>query len=190
MKFAKFVSGVLFAVTALASTCHAAEVAGVKVDEKVSASGKDLTLNGAGLRSIAFFKVYVASLYLPSKSTNPSQILDSLTTARMNLRVMRDIDADTLYGALKEGFNNNVPESEVAAMQPRMQQFAAIMRKVGATHPGDVITIDFHQDNVSLGLNGNSLGTLAAPRFGRHLLSIWLGEHPVESGLKKALLGS
>jgi long-chain acyl-CoA synthetase len=64
------------------------------------------------------------------------------------------------------------------------------MRKVGSSHPGDVITLDFHADNVSIAMNGNNLGTLAAPRFGRALLSIWLGERPVESGLKKALLGS
>lgn len=190
MKFVKFVSGALFAVMAFVSTAHAAEVAGVKVDEKVHANGQDLALNGAGLRSIAFFKVYVASLYLPSKSNNATQILDSMTTARMNLRIMRDIEADTLYGALKEGFNANVPESEMAVMQPRLQQFAAIMRKVGSSHPGDVITLDFHADNVSIAMNGNNLGTLAAPRFGRALLSIWLGERPVESGLKKALLGS
>lgn len=190
MKFVKAISAALFAVMAFSTLAHATEVAGIKVDEKIHANGQDLTLNGAGLRSIAFFKVYVASLYLPAKSNSAPQILDSMTTARMNLRIMRDIEADTLYGALKEGFNANVPESEMSAMQPRLQQFAAIMRKVGSSHPGDVITIDFHADNVTLAMNGNNLGTLAAPRFGRALLSIWLGEHPVESGLKKALLGS
>lgn len=190
MKLLKKIACMLCIGIAFVAAAQATEVAGVKLDEKVSANGQDLVLNGAGLRSIAFFKVYVASLYLPAKSTNPTQILDSMTTARMNLRVMRDIEADTLYGAMKEGLNNNVPEADLGAMQTRLQQFAAIMRKVGAAHPGDTITIDLHADNVSLAMNGNALGTLAAPRFGKALLSIWLGERPVESGLKKALLGS
>lgn len=190
MKFLQRTASLFAIALALMSSAQAMEVAGVKVDEKTTANGQDLVLNGAGLRSIAFFKVYVASLYLPAKSNNATQLLDSMTTARMNLRIMRDIEADTLFGALKEGLNANVPESELAAMQGRLQQFGAIMRKVGASHPGDTITLDFHADNVSIAMNGNNLGTLAAPRFGRALLSIWLGDRPVESGLKKALLGS
>ena len=40
----------------------AAEVAGVKLDDKMSVGGQELVLNGAGIRTKAFFKVYVGSL--------------------------------------------------------------------------------------------------------------------------------
>jgi hypothetical protein len=46
---------VLFAVQA-----RAVEVAGVKVDERIKLGAGELVLNGAGLRTRAFFKVYVA----------------------------------------------------------------------------------------------------------------------------------
>ena len=49
----------------------AAEVGGVKLDDKASVGGKELVLNGAGVRTRAIFKVYVGSLYLPAKATTP-----------------------------------------------------------------------------------------------------------------------
>ncbi|MBP7668921.1 MAG: chalcone isomerase family protein, partial [Burkholderiaceae bacterium] len=51
------------ALLALAGPVMAAEVAGVKLQEKVSVGGKDLVLNGAGVRTRMVFKVYVAALY-------------------------------------------------------------------------------------------------------------------------------
>ena len=50
--------GMLFAVGV-----QAAEVGGVKLEDKVAVGGKDLVLNGAGIRTRAIFKVYVGSLY-------------------------------------------------------------------------------------------------------------------------------
>ena len=40
----------------------AADVGGVKLDDKMSVGGQELVLNGAGIRTKGFFKVYVGSL--------------------------------------------------------------------------------------------------------------------------------
>lgn len=45
----------------------AAEVAGVKLEDKASLGGKELVLNGAGLRTRFMLKIYVAGLYLAEK---------------------------------------------------------------------------------------------------------------------------
>ena len=60
---------------ALTNSSGAAELAGVKIDDKVklSASGPDLVLNGAGLRTRYQFKVYVAALYLPEKKPDAAR---------------------------------------------------------------------------------------------------------------------
>ena len=47
----------------------AAEVAGVKLEDKVRVANSELALNGAGLRKRAFFQVYAIGLYLPEKTT-------------------------------------------------------------------------------------------------------------------------
>ena len=53
-----------------AAPIYAAEVGGVKLDDKVAVGGQELALNGAGVRSRVMFKVYVGSLYLPAKAAD------------------------------------------------------------------------------------------------------------------------
>ncbi|HET7200732.1 MAG TPA: chalcone isomerase family protein, partial [Burkholderiales bacterium] len=59
----------------LAAPGLAAEVAGVKVDERVELGPGELVLNGAGLRTRVFFKIYVAGLYLAEKRTHAEEVL-------------------------------------------------------------------------------------------------------------------
>ncbi len=59
----------------LSAPVLAAEVGGVKLDAKASVGGQELVLNGAGIRTKVFFKVYVASLYLPAKATDLAGVL-------------------------------------------------------------------------------------------------------------------
>jgi len=46
---------------------QAAEVAGVKLEDRAKVGAADAVLNGAGLRKRAFFNVYAIGLYLPDK---------------------------------------------------------------------------------------------------------------------------
>jgi long-chain acyl-CoA synthetase len=62
--------GALLFLAFVATPALAAEVAGIKVDEHVKLESVELVLNGAGLRTKAFFKVYVAGLYLAERKAN------------------------------------------------------------------------------------------------------------------------
>ena len=168
---------------------RAAEVAGVKVEEKTVLQGKELVLNGAGLRTKVFFKVYVAALYLPQKTGNAATVLDGNEPVRMNLRLMRDLDADTLYGALNDGLQPNLQAGELAGLQPFLDQLSILMKKLVSIRSGDTVTLDFTAEGLVVSLNGELRGTVAGSRQARRLLSIWLGSRPVEESLKKSLLG-
>ena len=168
---------------------RAAEVAGVKVEEKTALQGKELVLNGAGLRTKVFFKVYVAALYLPQKTGNAATVLEGNEPVRMNLRLMRDLDADTLYGALNDGLQPNLQAGELATLQPFLDQLSVLMKKLVSIRSGDTVTLDFTSEGLVFSLNGELRGTVAGSRQARRLLSIWLGSRPVEESLKKSLLG-
>ena len=56
---------------ALALPVCAAEVAGVKIDDKASVAGADLALKGAGLRKRLFFDVYAMGLYVADRKADP-----------------------------------------------------------------------------------------------------------------------
>ena len=169
---------------------HAAEVAGVKVEERISVAGSELVLNGAGLRTKVFVKVYVGALYATQKSTNATALLDSTAPRRMTMRLMRDVDSDALYGALADGLKANNSEAELAALKAQVDQFAAIMKKIGNAKTGDIVAIDFNAGGVAVSFNGEARGQVASAPFAKALLRVWLGDNPVDASLKKALLGA
>ncbi len=169
---------------------HAAEVAGVRVDDRIKVGGSELVLNGAGLRSKLFLKVYVGALYVGEKAATPAAIYDSPQLRRMSLRLLRDLDADSLHSALEDGLKSNHTAAELADMKAQAEQLAGIMKAIGKAREGDTISIDFSVEGVTIGLNGQMRGKVAGPGFAKALLKVWLGDKPADAALKKALLGS
>lgn len=179
----------LLAVWVAACAVKAAEVAGIKIDDKAQVGGQELVLNGAGLRTKFFIKVYVGALYVAQKTNSPAAILDNSSPRRMVMRMVREMDADSLYGALDEGLRNNLNVAELAELRPQAEQLGAIMKGIGTVKEGDSIAIDFGAAGIEVGLNGKPRGRVDGAAFGRALLKVWLGEQPADASLKKALLG-
>lgn len=179
----------LLAAWLAAATAPAAEVAGVRIDDKIQSGGQELVLNGAGLRTKFFVKVYVGALYVAQKTDSPAAIIDNPSPRRMLLRMLREMDAESLYGALDEGLRNNLTAAELALLKPQAEQLGVIMKAIGTVKEGDSITIDFGATGVEVGLNGKTRGKVESAAFGKALLKVWLGEQPADASLKKALLG-
>ena len=180
----------LLAALIAAPLAQAVEVAGVKVDDQVKVGASELVLNGAGLRTKVFVKVYIGALYVAQKTNAPAALLDATTPRRMSLRMMRDVDSDSLYGALRDGLKDNNSEAELAALKEGpTEQFAELMKKIGNVKNGDTVALDFTADGVGVSLNGEARGKVAGASFARALLKVWLGDNPVDGSLKKALLG-
>jgi hypothetical protein len=172
----------------LALPALAAEVGGVKLEDRASLGGKDLVLNGAGIRTKLVFKVYVCSLYLPAKAGNLAAVLAS-DPRRVQLNLLRDLSADDLAGALADGIKETSSAEQAAAVKAQTDQLLSIMKSVGQAKTGDVVTMDFVGGETRIGFNGQSKGTIAGEPFNAALMRIWLAERPVQADLKKALLG-
>ena len=174
----------------VASGAYAAEVAGVKLDDSQRVASGELVLNGAGLRSKLFIKLYVAALYLPQKANAAAAVLDAPGPRRMQLRLLRDIGAETLHGALEDGLANNNTAVELDAIKAQSEQFGTLMKGLGKVKEGDGVTLDFAAEALVVSLNGEVRGKVAGAAFGKALLKVWLGEKPADAALKKALLGN
>lgn len=172
----------------LAPALHAAEIAGVRVEERAQAGAAELVLNGAGVRTRLFFKVYVAALYAPKKTNAAAALIDAREPRRIVLHLLRDLDADTLFGALQEGLRKNLAEAELARLKADTDQFERLMRGIGNARKGDVITLDF-AEATGVAFNGQARGSVGGADFARALLKVWLGDQPVDAALKQALLG-
>jgi long-chain acyl-CoA synthetase len=179
-----------FALTALAfcGVAFAAEIGGVRLDDKVSVGGQELVLNGAGVRTRVVFKVYVASLYLPQKATDAQGAI-AKAPRRIQLNLLRMLSADQLVDALNEGLADNNTAAELAAVKAQVDQLATIMRSFRDVKEKDIVTLDFVDGATRVGLNGDTKGSIPGEPFNQALTRVWLGERPVQADLKKALLG-
>ena len=175
---------------ALIAVCvaHAAEIAGVKLDDKASVGGREVVLNGAGVRTRAVFKVYVGSLYLPAKAADLEAVL-AKTPRRVQLNLLRDLSADQLADAVNDGLKESNAPAEVDAIRRETDQFISILKSMGPLTEGSVITIDFVDGATQVGFNGAPKGSVAGEAFNRALTRVWIGDEPVQPDLRKAMLG-
>jgi hypothetical protein len=169
----------------------AADVAGVTLAPSVQVSGATLMLNGAGLRKRLFFKVYVAGLYVARTSAQAAELISEPGPKRVAIHMLRDVGADTFTGALREGIEKNHSAAETAALEPRVEALAAVMKEVGETKDGMNISLDWIPGSGTvIVVDGTARGKpIAGEDFYQALLRIWIGEHPAQDDLKKALLG-
>lgn len=177
-----------------APAAWAAEIEGVQLEDRIApgASGQELLLNGAGLRTRFFFDVYVAGLYLAQKQTAAAEAIALPGAKRVALRLLRNVSAKTLLDALNEGMQANNSAAELEALKTQLGELAALMNAIGEAKKGDSVALDFDpQSGTRVSLNGKELGKpIAGAEFYRALLRVWLGDKPVQDSLKRGLLGA
>ena len=91
----------------LAAPAMATEVAGVALADEASVGGQVLVLNGAGVSSKFFFKIYVGSLYLPQRVGDVASVL-AKSPRRIQMNFLRDLTVNQLVDALVGGLTPTI----------------------------------------------------------------------------------
>ncbi len=174
----------------LAANVFAIEISKVKIEPQLTLANKELVLNGAGLRSVFFTKVYVAALYLPEKTDNPELVVAG-GPRKMVLHVLRDIEAGELASAMLKGMRKNNTTKDLAEVTMQMSSFGQVFATFPMVKNGDTITFDYVPGvGSSAYVNKTRLGdVMPGDQFARVFFRIWLGDHPVQDSLKRDLLG-
>ncbi len=168
----------------------ALKVSGVEVPEKVRVESSDLVLNGAGTRTKLVFKVYVAALYLGEKKGTAEDVLADGKPKRVELHMLRHVDAGEFMEAFRKGITANLTAEEFVPLSIRFLQFTKVFTSVGKVEEGSVITLDYLPGvGTVVGVDGKERWRVEGFDFYRGLLKIWLGSKPVQDDLKKSLLG-
>lgn len=168
------------------------DIEGVHFDEAARLAGRELPLNGTGLRSVFVIKGYVAGLYLPERAKNAAVILGMKGPKRLQIHPLRDVGADTFIHALNDGIHRNQTEIQVQRLSDRLTQLEDAMRQIGATRRGDTINFDYTPDaGTIVTVNGVARGKpIPGEDFYQAVLSIFIGNYPVDRELKNGLLGT
>ncbi|MES2129906.1 MAG: chalcone isomerase family protein [Pseudomonadota bacterium] len=171
---------------------NATEINGVKFDDTVKVGGKELKLNGLGMRTKFVVKVYAAALYLPEKKTSSADVQKLDGPRRVTLVMARDISSDDFGQAFMTGLNNNSDKSEKTKILPQTSQFGEMFALLPGLKKGDILHLDWIPGTgTQCELNGKKIGEVVPDlAFYNAVLRIWIGDKPVDSSLKPLLLGA
>lgn len=183
--------GALLAVT-MGAALAAVDVAGVKYQESLSVGGKELVLNGAGVRTKFIIKVYTAGLYLQSKESTTEGVMKADGPRRIRLVMMRDISSEDFGSAFMSGLNNNVSNEDKSKIFVQISKYGETFASINGLKKGDTLDTDYLPGVGSVSyLNGKKIGTtLPDVIFYNSILRIWLGDKPADSALKAKLLAA
>ncbi|CAN5827487.1 chalcone isomerase family protein [soil metagenome] len=179
-------------LAAFSQNALSAEVAGIKFEDTVKLANKELKLNGAGMRvKAAFFKLYVAGLYLTEKKSTPAEIMTLAGPKRLLITMQREISSEDFGDAFMKGLNDNSDKAEKSKLVNQTVTFGEMFASVPGLKKGDVLSLDWIPGTgMQSILNGKQIGqTIADAAFYNAVLKIWLGDKPVDSSLKPQLLG-
>lgn len=158
----------------------ALEVSGFQFSDAISLAGRQLVLNGVGLRSIFIMKVFLGALYVPERSRDPATLMAQTGPRRLAMRMLIDMSPERLLRSLESNERRAAP---VAGLE------TALMT-VGLVPKGAGLDIDLIDGVVHFAVNGQARGSIRdGDQVFAAMLRAWLGERPIERDLKLGLLG-
>src|SRR5262245_54769119 len=137
-------AALLLLALVLALPASSAQLEGVELPDQVSVAGRNLVLNGLGVReaTVLMVNVYVAGLYLEAKSSDPAAILSPWQPKRIVMKFVRRVGKEQLTESFTDGFNKN-SEADRAALSQRLATLNAAMTDV---RKEDVIALTYLPD--------------------------------------------
>ncbi len=171
----------------LALPAGAGTLAGVTLPDTAEVKGQNLVLNGMGLRSKFFIKVYVAGLYLAQKEKAPAKILAADSPRRMVMHFLYDVTKEQMCEAWNEGLADNTPNAPADVKKG----FMTLCNWMEPINKGNKIVLTYVPgEGTHVEVNGKAKGTLEGKATADAILSSWIGPSPGPGGdFKKAVLG-
>jgi len=161
------------------------KIEGVSFSRTYAEGSLSLRLNNAALlRYKILFRGYVVGLYLP-EGTDPAAALSEVPK-RLEFSYFWEIPGPEFGKAGEKILVRNVDGRTMAALRDRLDRINDAYRDV---KPGDRYALTYRPGKgTELSLNGEPLLTVEGADFAAAYFSIWLGEKPIDDGLKKELL--
>jgi hypothetical protein len=169
----------------------AVDIKGAKFEDTYQVADQPLQLNGAGVRVKVIVSVYAAGLYVPKKDHDATALLNQPGAKSMQIVLLRDLTGEDFADAMVKGFRKNNSDADITRYQAKLDDIRSQMLAFGEVKKGTVIHIDHAPGaGTRVLVNGVKKGTeIPGDDFYAALLRIWLGNSPVDSDLKDALLG-
>ena len=177
----------LLVAAAVAAPAPAATLAGVTLPETMSLNGQTLLLNGLGLRTKLFIKVYVGGLYLPQKEKSAQKVLAADAPRQMLLSFIYDVSKKQMCEAWDEGLEANTPKAPAEVKK----SFTTLCSWMDGVGKGQKLTLTYVPgEGTHVEVGGKAKGVLPGKPTADAILATWIGPDPAPGkDFKNAVLG-
>jgi hypothetical protein len=184
----KTILAMIISLMMVAAICQAKEIAGVNIPQSISVNQQELILNGAGVRSKWFVKLYVGGLYLKQEDSDPQKIIQADEPMAIRLHIISSmITSKKMEDATREGFINST-EGNTGAIKEEIDRFISVFKeKINENDIFDLIYIPGRGTEIHK--NNETRAMIEGLDFKEALFGIWLCDKPAQKGLKKKMLG-
>lgn len=151
-------------------------------------SSAALRATGTGLRKKAWFKVYAACFYVREDADlgeDPyAAFIDGDFEKSITMRFLRDVGADKIMGAFRDGIRKTLPEGSDEAVEAFVGMWTDPATK------GKELSIRYRPGQGLSGYqDGRPLGSIDDASVIAAVWATWFGDEPISDDLKKGLAG-
>lgn len=166
--------------------CYAFTIDSINFDDTTNIEGKNLILNGVGIRKATFLriKVYYGALYLTEKSHDQNTFLKTTDPKKIVMHFVRDVSKEDLKKTYKLAFLGANKDSYI----PMLPMFENFNEQFHDMKKGQRMTFTFLVDGVILSTPQKTFQKIGDEQFSRGLLNMWF-INPLDKDLTKSLLG-
>jgi hypothetical protein len=179
---------ILFLLTILFSNfSYSAEIENFKFDNEIKIENETLILNGLAVRKATIFniKILAAGLYLTKKSSAAESIINSTSIKEIQIRFMKSLSSEKISNMWSEQLLKRCLKDCIA-----LKEQATLLGKLMIDiKSGDSLNFTFFEDHVKVLLSNNNSEKIQGKTLPKALLSLWIGEKPLDENLKNGLLG-
>jgi hypothetical protein len=169
----------------ITGSAMAASFEGVEFPDTITAQSETLVLNGLGPRfaTMAKIRVYVAGLYVQTKTGDADQLISSEGPKQLLMKFQRDVSAAQSRDAWKKGLEK--ASKEYPNITDRVPQLMAAMNDM---KKGEEMAYVFSGEQVEIVVRGESKAVITGRDFIEALFTVWL-KYPPNPEFAKGLLG-
>jgi len=182
--------GAAVLLLALAATSIAATTS-TRFETTAKLEGTTLTLNGAGTRYKAVFKVYDMAMYTPRKVSTAQELVALPGPKRLDFTALRDLNSTDIGLAFVQGMRANASREQTTRHLTATSRLIEIFSSRPKLLAGHTFGMQFVPGKgTTFVIQGEPQGApVGDAEFFSMVLNIWVGPSPAEPLLKDALLG-
>ncbi len=175
------------ALTIAVTPATGVEFKGVTFDDQLEIGDNTFVVNGMALRKKAFFKVYLAVLYLPEVTHDAEVILSGDMPWHLVMYFERDIDVAKINKAWMDGLERNTPD----ASDELRASFERMCEQMPDAVDGERYVLTYVPGvGTDITAIGEEIGRFEGASFASAILACFIGPDPAPGdGFKKDLLG-